>query len=134
MLTVVRIGAQFSCSNYVYSDLLRARSDDRVSNPSVGWEIFSSSLCPYRLWCTPSLLSNEYRGLFPCSKRPVREADRSLPSSAAVKECVELYLHSPNTSSWRLAWLSTGTILLYILNKISIYMFGAVRGLFVHLV
>jgi hypothetical protein len=24
-----------------------------------------------------------------------------LPSSAEVKECVELYLHFPNTSSWR---------------------------------
>jgi hypothetical protein len=28
-------------------------------------------------------------------KRPEREADHSLPSSAEVKECVELYLHSP---------------------------------------
>jgi hypothetical protein len=29
-----------------------------------------------------------------------READRS-PSSAEVKEWVELYLHSPSTPSWR---------------------------------
>jgi hypothetical protein len=29
------------------------------------------------------------------------EADHSSPSSAEVKECVELYLHSPNTPSWR---------------------------------
>jgi hypothetical protein len=28
-----------------------------------------------------------------------------------VKECVELYLQSPNTSSWDCAWLSTGTTL-----------------------
>jgi hypothetical protein len=28
-------------------------------------------------------------------KRPVREADHSPPCSAEVKECVELYLHSP---------------------------------------
>jgi hypothetical protein len=28
-------------------------------------------------------------------KRPGREADHSLPSSAEVKEYVELYLHSP---------------------------------------
>jgi hypothetical protein len=34
-------------------------------------------------------------------KRPGREADLSPPSSAEVKEHVELYLHSPNTSSWR---------------------------------
>jgi hypothetical protein len=34
-------------------------------------------------------------------KRPGREADHSPPSSAEAKECVELYLHSPNTPSWR---------------------------------
>jgi len=28
------------------------------------------------------------------------EADHSPPSSAKVKECVEIYLHSPDTSSW----------------------------------
>jgi hypothetical protein len=32
-------------------------------------------------------------------KRPGREADHSPPSSAEVKECVELYLH-PSTPSW----------------------------------
>jgi hypothetical protein len=35
------------------------------------------------------------RGTFPEVKRPGREADHSPPSSAEVKECVELYLHSP---------------------------------------
>jgi hypothetical protein len=40
---------------------------------------------------------------------PVREADHSPPSSAEVKECVKLYLHSSNTPSWRGAYLSTGT-------------------------
>jgi hypothetical protein len=39
-------------------------------------------------------------------KRPRREADHSPPSSAEVKECVELYLHSPNTPSWRGAQLN----------------------------
>jgi len=34
-------------------------------------------------------------------KRPGREADHSPPSSAEAKECMELYLHSLNTSSWR---------------------------------
>jgi hypothetical protein len=34
-------------------------------------------------------------------KRQGREADHSPPSSAEVKECVELYLHSSNTPSWR---------------------------------
>jgi hypothetical protein len=41
------------------------------------------------------------RGSFLGIKRPGREANHSLPSSAEVKECVELYLHSPNTFSWR---------------------------------
>jgi hypothetical protein len=34
-------------------------------------------------------------------KRPGREADHSPSSSTEVKECVDLYLDSPNTSSWR---------------------------------
>jgi hypothetical protein len=34
-----------------------------------------------------------------------READHSPPSSAEVKESVQLYLHSPNTPSWRGAQL-----------------------------
>jgi hypothetical protein len=34
-------------------------------------------------------------------KRPRREADHSPPSSTEVKEWVDLYLHSPNKSSWR---------------------------------
>jgi hypothetical protein len=38
-------------------------------------------------------------------KRQRREADHSPPSSAEVKKCVELYLHSPNTPSWRGAQL-----------------------------
>jgi len=39
----------------------------------------------------PSFLSNGYQGLFPWGY----VADHSPPSSAKVKECVELYLHSP---------------------------------------
>jgi hypothetical protein len=35
------------------------------------------------------------RGSFPGVKRPGHEADHSSPSSAEVKERVELYLHSP---------------------------------------
>jgi hypothetical protein len=34
-------------------------------------------------------------------KRLGREADHSPSSSAEVQECVDLYLHSPNTASWR---------------------------------
>jgi hypothetical protein len=45
------------------------------------------------------------RGSFPGGKGPGREADHSPPSSAEVKEWVELYLYSPNTPSWRGAQL-----------------------------
>jgi hypothetical protein len=38
-------------------------------------------------------------------KRPGREADHSPPSSAEIKERLELYLHSPSTPSWRGAQL-----------------------------
>jgi hypothetical protein len=44
-------------------------------------------------------------------KRPGSEADHSPPTSAEVKECMQLYLHSPNTPSWRGAELSTGPTL-----------------------
>jgi hypothetical protein len=37
---------------------------------------------------------------FPGVKWPGREADHSPPSSVEVNECVELYLHFSNTSSW----------------------------------
>jgi hypothetical protein len=37
------------------------------------------------------------------------EADHSHPSSAEVKECVELYLHSPSMLSWRGTQLRKGT-------------------------
>jgi hypothetical protein len=40
-------------------------------------------------------------GSFPGGKRPGREADHSSPSSAEVKECVELYIHSPDTCTCR---------------------------------
>jgi hypothetical protein len=54
-------------------------------------------------------------------KRPGREADHSPPSSAEVKELVELYLHSPNTPSWRGALLGGAQGQLYLLFVISGY-------------
>jgi hypothetical protein len=44
-------------------------------------------------------------GSFPGVKRPGRKVDHSPPSSAEVKEWVKLYIHSPNTPSWRGAQL-----------------------------
>jgi hypothetical protein len=66
--------------------------DDPGSNPG-GGEIFRT--CPDRPWGPPSLLYNGHR-VFPGGKvRPGRDADPSPPSSADVKNRVELYLYSP---------------------------------------
>jgi hypothetical protein len=51
--------------------------------------------CPDQPWGPPSLLYNGYR-VFPGGKlRPGGDADPSPPSSAEVKNTVELYLYSP---------------------------------------
>jgi hypothetical protein len=69
----------------------------RGSNPG-GGKIFRSR--PDRPWGPPSLLYNGYWVYFPGVKRPGRGVDRPPPSSAEVKERVELYLYSPSGSSW----------------------------------
>ena len=79
-----------------YIDLLRAgRSGDRIP---VGGEIFRTR--PDRPW---GLLSHctMHTGSFPGVKRPGRGVDHPCPSSAEVKERVELYLCSPSTLSWQ---------------------------------
>jgi hypothetical protein len=57
-----------------------------------------------------SLLSNGHQGLFPWTKAAGAWSWPLTPFSAKVKRWVELYLHSPNTPSWRGAQ-STGTTL-----------------------
>jgi hypothetical protein len=69
------------------------------------WKFFSSPPRPERLWGSPSLISNGYQGALSLGvKRLGREADHSPPSSAEVKEWVEIHLHSLNTPSWCGAW------------------------------
>jgi hypothetical protein len=50
-------------------------------------------------------------------KRLGRETDNSPPSTAEVKECMELYLHSPNTPSWCGAQFKKSTGKLYLLYR-----------------
>jgi hypothetical protein len=58
-----------------------------------------------------------------------READHSPPSSAEVNEWVKLYLHSPNTPSWRGAQLGgaqgqdtfIGLNMTYVLRTVPIF-------------
>ena len=69
----------------------------RGSNPG-GGEVFCSRRD--RPWGPPSLLYNGHRVSFPGVKRPGRGVDHPPPSSARVKERVELYLYSPSGPSW----------------------------------
>jgi hypothetical protein len=67
------------------------------SSPGRGWEFFSS---PPRLGPHPASMQRTPMALSLGGKRPGREAGHSPPSSAEVKACVKLHLHSPNTPSW----------------------------------
>jgi len=78
-----------------YSDSLRSgRSRDRIP---VGGEIFRTRTD--QLLGPPSLLYNGYQ-VFPGVKRPGRGVDHPPPSSAEVKERVELYICFPSGPSW----------------------------------
>jgi hypothetical protein len=68
----------------------------RESNPGEG-EIFRTR--SNRSWGPPSLLYNEYRVSFPGVKRPGLGVNHPPPSSAEVKERVDLYLCSPSEPS-----------------------------------
>ena len=62
------------------------------SNPGRGGGIFRT--CPDRLWGPHSFLYNGYR-FFSGVKRPGRRSWPPTPSSAEVKERVEIYFYSP---------------------------------------
>jgi hypothetical protein len=68
----------------------------RGSKPG-GGEIFS--IRPDLLWGLPSLVHNEYR-VIPRGKAAGTWRWPPTPSSAEVKERVELYLYSPSGPSW----------------------------------
>jgi hypothetical protein len=60
-------------------------------------------------------------GSFPGVKRPRRGVDHPLPSSAEVKERVEVYLYSPFGASWPVAgWPLPSPVLLMVTLKAAI--------------
>jgi hypothetical protein len=81
--------------------------DDRGSNSCGAGNFFPRHRVQTGSGPHPASCPMGIRGSFPGIKRPGRDADHSPPSSAEVKECVELYLHFLNTSSWRSASLSS---------------------------
>ena len=62
---------------------------------------------PVRLrFSVPAQTGSGYRISFPGVKRPRHGINHPLPSSAEVKERVELYLYSPSGTSWPLLRLT----------------------------
>ena len=55
---------------------------------------------PDRSWGPPSFLYNGYRIFLGGKEQPGRGVDHPPPSSAEVKERVELYLYSPSGPLW----------------------------------
>jgi hypothetical protein len=80
--------------------------DNRGSISAKGWEFFSSSPRPNRLWDPHSILSNRYRGFF---HRGVKLTTHVHLVPNLIMRTVILPL--PHKSSWRDTWLSTGTTL-----------------------
>jgi len=77
----------------------------RGSNPGGGVEIFRTR--PDQLGGPPSLLYNGYL-VFPAGKAAEAWRWPPTPSSAKVKESVELYFYSPSGPSWPvLGWTLT---------------------------
>ena len=73
-----------------YGGLLRA-GNLRIESR---WTSFSPTR-PHRFWSPPSFVCHGFRIVFsPGVKWQGRDLDRSVPSSAEVKERVELYLYS----------------------------------------
>jgi hypothetical protein len=78
------------------------------SSPGRGWEFFLHHCVQTGSGTHPASYPVGTRSSFLGVKRPGREADHSPPSCAEVKECVELYLHSPSTLLWHGAQLNQG--------------------------
>jgi hypothetical protein len=74
--------------------MMAGRSGDRIPVGARFYAPVQTSPGAYPASCTMGT------GSFPGVKRPGRGIDHSPPSSAKVKERVELYLYSPSGPSW----------------------------------
>jgi hypothetical protein len=85
----------WSCSKICpHNSVLISTRGAEVRAP-VGSKMFTSPCRPDRLWGSPNLLKNGYRGSFPGVKRHEREADHSPPTSAEVKK-MWIYASTPS--------------------------------------
>ena len=87
----------------------------------MGWTVRGSNsgeseifrIRPEWRWGPPSLLYNGYRLSFPGAKRLGRGVNHPTPTSAEVKDRVELYVYSPLAPSWPVPGRASPLPLLY---------------------
>jgi hypothetical protein len=87
----------------------------------MGWTVRGSNsgeseifcIRPEWRWGPPNLLYNGYRLSFPGVKRPWRGVNHPPPTSAEVKDRVELYVYSPSGPSWPVPGRTSPLPLLY---------------------
>jgi hypothetical protein len=121
-----RLNSGILLRDTVYSHWLCTKCIDKRWGPGgvgsafraidIGFEIHCWFYCmpfPPRTALGPTQLPIQWipGALYLRIKRPWREADHSPPSSAEVKEWVELHFHSPNTPSWRGVQLKEAEVL-----------------------
>jgi hypothetical protein len=94
--------------------ILHEYENNMKNSPVRCWEFFFSPPRPDLLWGPPSLLSSGYWGSSPGGKAVGAWSWSHTSIKCRGQECVELYLHSPSMSSWRDAYLRTGTTLRFL--------------------
>ena len=88
------------CVHMIFTEHEKRLATDwivRGSNCGEG-EIFRTR--PDQIWCSPTFLYIVHRVSFQRVERSARGVDHPPPSSAQVKERVELYLYCPSRPSW----------------------------------
>ena len=103
-----QVDKEYRQDKFILSSLWMVGVAQSVQQLATGWTVRGSNsvegqIFRFRLdwpWGPPSLLCNGHQISFPGVKRPGRGVSHPHPSSAEVKERVELYLYSPSGPSW----------------------------------